>query len=73
LLQGEGKISAALGAFYCVGADIGAFLRRFGTRTPWYIKEQIKAVLPAFVLTSIRQARQRASVSKERARTCVPP
>jgi hypothetical protein len=73
LLQGEGKISAALGAFYCVGADTGAFLRRFGARAPWYIKEQIKAVLPTFVLTRIRQVRQRPSVTKERARTCVPP
>ena len=58
VIDGGGRLSAALGAFYCLGADTGAFLRRFGARTPWYIKEQIKSVLPEFVLTRIRRARE---------------
>ena len=58
VIEGGGRLSAALGAFYCLGADTGAFLRRFGARTPWYIKEQVKSVLPEFVLARIRQARE---------------
>jgi hypothetical protein len=57
-IEGGGRLSDALGAFYCLGADTGAFLRRFGARTPWYIKEQIKSVLPEFILARIRQARE---------------
>jgi Sulfotransferase family len=64
VIEGGGRLSDALGAFYCLGADTGAFLRRFGARTPWYIKEQIKSVLPEFVLARIRQARRRASLSE---------
>jgi Sulfotransferase family len=63
-LGGEGKTSVALGAFYCHGADACAFFRRFETRVAWYIKQLIKALLPEFVLTRIRQMRQRDSLSK---------
>lgn len=67
LLQNGGRISAAVGALCCRGADACAFLRRFGTRARWYIKQQVKVLLPEFVLTKIRQDRQRASLSKARA------
>jgi hypothetical protein len=62
VLQDGDKFSA-LGAFYCLGADTGAFLRRFGVRSWGYAKRQIKALLPEFVVARIRQARQRPSQS----------
>lgn len=60
VLRGGGRMSAATGVLCCLGADTGAFFRRFGTWAPWYIKEQIKALLPEFILTKIRQIRQGA-------------
>jgi len=61
-----GTIAAAVGALCCLGADAGAFLRRFGTWSRWFIKRLIKAFLPEFVLTRIRQARcSRGAVRRE--------
>jgi hypothetical protein len=68
VLQGGGKGSGVLGALYCLGADAGVFLLRFGLRTRWRLKRAIKALLPEFVLTRVRQARQRASLSKRKTR-----
>jgi hypothetical protein len=67
MLYDSGKISAVVGTLYCFGADAGAFFRRFGTWSRWYIKRQVKAFLPEFVLARIRRARRSASLSKERA------
>ncbi len=64
VLRDRGKTSAAIGALYCFGADVGAFLRRSWAWTRWYPKQLIKAVLPGFVLVAIRHVRQRSSVSK---------
>jgi hypothetical protein len=67
LLQGGGRFADAFGAVCSAGADTIAVLRRLATKVPWSIKEHIKAVSPEFVVTRIRQARQRQSLNKERA------
>jgi len=67
VLRGGGTLSSAVGALYCLGADAGAFFWRFGTWSRWYIKQRVKALLPEFVLTKIRQARKKKSLSKGRA------
>ena len=64
VLRGRGKASAALGGLACRGADVGAFLRRSRARTRWHLKQLIKAVLPEFVLSAVRNRRQRSSLSK---------
>jgi Sulfotransferase family len=71
-LRGQGEISAALGALCCHGADGCVFFRRFGTRSRVYIKRQIKALLPEFILRTIRHVRQQAPLSKERTSTGSP-
>jgi hypothetical protein len=60
-LEGDGTIFALLGAVYCRGADAGAFLRRNGECSRYYIKQLVKALLPEFVLQRVRQASQKAS------------
>jgi hypothetical protein len=62
-----GKVSCAVGPLYCLGADIGAFVCRFSVRVKAQFAGTAKAVLPNFIVTRIRQARQRASRSKGRA------
>ena len=64
VLRGSGRTSAAMGALYCLGADVCAILRRFETLNP---KLQIKAVLPEFILVRIWRARHRALLRKEKA------
>jgi len=64
VLDSGGKPSAAVGALYCFGADAYAFLWRAGARSKWYMKQQVKAILPEFVLMRIRQARRKAALSK---------
>jgi hypothetical protein len=66
VLQG-GKVSNAVGALCCLGADTGAFMRRLLVRANEQLRVTAKAVLPEFVVTRIRQARQRRSLNKERA------
>ena len=53
-----GSVSAGLGAFYCHGADACALFQRLRERSRWRMKQQIKAVLPEFVLARIRRARE---------------
>jgi len=60
------KISAVIGPLFCLGADGCAFLQRFGVWSKCYIKRQIKAVLPEFVLAKIRETRRRQAVSNRR-------
>jgi len=55
------KTSAAVGALYCLRADVSAFLRRFHTLTP---KLLIQAILPDFILGRIRRARRSAALRK---------
>src|SRR5580765_4549751 len=55
------KTSAAVGALYCLKADVAAFLRRFHTLTP---KLLIQAILPDFILGRIRRARRSAALRK---------
>jgi hypothetical protein len=62
-----GSMSAALGPFYCYGADACAFFQRLRERSRWRIKQQIKAMLPEVVVAKISQARQRVSRGKDRA------
>jgi hypothetical protein len=63
-----GSISAALGAFYCHGADACALLRRLRERSRWHMKQQIKALLPEFVSARIRRARELRSQPPSRNR-----
>lgn len=63
-IQCGGRFSSAVGATCCLAADMGAFARRVGTRGRGHIKRQIKALLPEFILTRIRQARQSRWVAK---------
>jgi hypothetical protein len=63
VLKRRGEASAALGAVCCLGADVSAFLLRFGLRARWCLKRGTKAVLPKFVMTRVRQ-RRRLSLSK---------
>jgi len=55
------KTSAAVGALYCLKADVAAFLRRFHTLAP---KLLIQAILPDFILCKIRRARRSAALRK---------
>jgi len=60
----DGKVSDAVGSLYCKGADTGAFMRRLSIRSTGRIRITAKTILPEFVVTKIRQARQRQSLSK---------
>jgi hypothetical protein len=64
-----GRVSSVTGALCCLGADIGALLRRASVRSKARCRLTAKAVLPEFVVANIRYARQRASQNKERARS----
>jgi hypothetical protein len=66
-LHSPGKLSHAIGAFYCRAADACAFIRRLSVRSKQQLRGATKALLPKFVVTRIRQARQRRSLNKERA------
>jgi Sulfotransferase family len=66
VLQG-GRVSNAVGALCCLGADTGAFMWRLSVRSNTQLRVTAKAVLPEFVVTGIRQLRQRQSSNKERA------
>jgi hypothetical protein len=66
-LGGDSKLSTALGSLYCLGADLGALLRRSAAWTKYRVKRTVKALLPEFVLDRIRQARQRALLNNARA------
>jgi hypothetical protein len=63
----DSKLSAVLGPVYCVGTDVGAFLRRCAVRTKGFLKRSVKRLLPEFVLNRIRQARQDALLKHQRA------
>ena len=72
VLRGGSKISTAAGALYCFWADASAFSWRLGLQSRWYLKRQIKAMLPEFVLTRIRQSRQRAVLNKQEQEAASP-
>ena len=65
-LGSDSKVSAVLGSIYCLGADLGAFVRRFAVRIKGYVRRGVKRLLPEFVLNRIRQARQKALLSQQR-------
>ena len=62
----RGKVSDTVGTLCCLGADTGAFMRRLSVRSKGQLKVTARAVLPEFVVTRIRQARQRQSLNKEK-------
>jgi hypothetical protein len=62
-----GKFPNAVGTVCCLGADAGAFLRRLSVRSMLYSRIALKAVLPEFVIERVRQARERQSLSSDRA------
>jgi Sulfotransferase family len=59
-LYGRAHLSDAIGAFYCHAADACALMRRLSARFYARLRIAAKAVLPAFVVTKIRQAREKA-------------
>ncbi|HWX14999.1 MAG TPA: sulfotransferase [Chthoniobacterales bacterium] len=63
----DSKLSTALGSLYCLGADLGALLRRSAARTKYHVKRTVKALLPEFVLNRIRHARESALLRQQRA------
>jgi sulfotransferase family protein len=65
-LEGRGKVSDAVGAFYCHAADACAFLGRLSARSHARLRVAAKAVLPEFVVTEIRQARKKNEISEAR-------
>jgi Sulfotransferase family len=66
---GSGKeVSAFIGSIYCLGADLGALLRRSAVQTNAYVKSAVKRVLPQFVLNRIRKARQRQWLKQRESR-----
>jgi Sulfotransferase family len=72
VLRGGGTMSAVLGPLFCLGADASALLWRLSVRLKKQFRIYTKAVLPEFLLTRIRQARQRTSLSKERPTVVLP-
>jgi hypothetical protein len=58
LIHNQSRVSAVIGALYCHGADACALFQRIRSRSIPPVKRSIKAVLPAPVLTKIRQARE---------------
>jgi len=48
---------AILGPLYCRGADLWTFSQRSATYSRWYLKQQVKPLLPRFILTRITQSR----------------
>src|SRR5262249_24822988 len=67
LLVRGGKMSALLGPIYSFGADVGAFLQRCAVRAKGHVKRGIKKLLPEFVLSRIRHARENALLRQQRA------
>jgi hypothetical protein len=63
----DSKVSALLGPVYCLGADLGALLRRTATQPSGRVKRGIKRILPEFVLNRIRQTRHNALLRHRRA------
>jgi len=61
------KVSGPVGTLCCLGADTGALLRRLSIRAKLNGKIALKAVLPESVLTKIRHAKERQSLSNDRA------
>jgi Sulfotransferase family len=61
------RTSDVIGAFYCLDADLRAFLQRFWTSEP---KLLVQAILPHFVLGRIRRrrARRKAALRKREAK-----
>jgi hypothetical protein len=60
----DGKVSNVVGALYCLGADIGAFMRRLSIRSNERVRDTAKVLLPEFIVTKIRHAQERRSLSK---------
>jgi Sulfotransferase domain. len=61
------KVSNAVGALCCIGADTGTFLQRLFVRSKPKVRTMAKAVLPTFVVDWIRHERQRQSSNLQRA------
>jgi hypothetical protein len=71
-LGGDDKISAGMGSLYCFASDAYALMWRLGTWPPLFIKQQLKAFLPGFVVTRISKARQGRPLGKEGANMVSP-
>ncbi len=56
--------SDAMGALYCTGADVYAATWRGSIRCKRWLRLTSKAILPKFIITAIRQARQKRISAK---------
>lgn len=57
-LQSGRQISAVIGPLLCVGANVGALLRRLSARAKEWLRITSKKVLPELIVDKIRRARQ---------------
>ena len=64
LVRGGKRGDAIIGPLYCCRANAWALIQRIGMHCKWYGKRKIRPILPEFVVTRTRQARQRESFGK---------
>jgi hypothetical protein len=67
-VRAESNIAVVPGFLFCLGADTGALMRRLLARGKEWLRIRSKAVLPAVVVDTIRQARQKGDARKIRAK-----
>jgi hypothetical protein len=72
VLHGRVKMSTAIGALCCLDVDAYALLWRLSVQSKERLRITTKALLPAFVVTRIKQARQRGFLNKEQADVVSP-
>ena len=60
-----GRGSNAVGAIYCIGADVYAAVWRGSMRCKKWLRLTSKAILPKFIVNAIRQARRKRIYAKQ--------
>ncbi len=60
-----GRGSNAVGALYCIGADVYAAMWRGSMRCKKWLRLTSKAILPKFIVNAIRQARRKRIYAKQ--------
>jgi len=58
------RVSNGVGALYCIGADLYAATWRGAMRCKKWLRATSKTVLPKFIITAVRQARQKRISAK---------
>ena len=67
VLELANKVTSLCGPMYFLLADLGVFTPRSAVRTRWYSKRTAQRLPLEFVLTKVRQTRQRALANKHAA------